>query len=205
MIRVSPTRMELLKLKKKQITAVRGHKLLKDKLDELIRLLIIAVKDITVLRKKIDAELTEVKSYIGFAGYSTFPEAVNYAIMTSRNDFIIEVDYEQLLNFKIPKFKILSPGGMSNTYGFAQTSAALDFALTKFNTTAAGIIRLAEKEKKTQMICDEIEKTRRRVNALEYILIPEIEETVKYIKMKIDELERNKHTQLMRIKDVVRS
>lgn len=201
---ISPTRMELLRLKKRLSIAIRGHKLLKNKLDELIRIMLALVKDTLELRKKTDDKFAEANRYMAVAGSSTSTEILNAALMVSERRIKIDLKYRQIFNIKVPEFSAQSIKG-SGSYGFAQTSAGLDFALEIFDKTVKQLIELSEKEKKVQLIGDEIQKTRRRVNALEYILIPNIKETLKYITMKLEERERDNQTQLMRVKDVVRA
>ena len=201
---ISPTRMELMRLKKRLSIAIRGHKLLKNKLDELIRIMLTLVKDALQLRKKTDDKFAEANRYMAVAGSSTSPETLNAALMVSEKKLKIDLKYRQIFNIKVPEFSARSTQGPSS-YGFAQTSVGLDFALEIFDKTVKQLIELSEKEKKIQLIGDEIQKTRRRVNALEYILIPNIEETLKYIRMKLEERERDNQTQLMRVKDVVRA
>ena len=201
---ISPTRMELMRLKKRLSIAIRGHKLLKNKLDELIRIMLTLVKDALQLRKKTDDKFAEANRYMAVAGSSTSPETLNAALMVSEKKLKIDLKYRQIFNIKVPEFSARSTKGPSS-YGFAQTSVGLDFALEIFDKTVKQLIELSEKEKKIQLLSDEIQKTRRRVNALEYILIPNIEETLKYIRMKLEERERDNQTQLMRVKDVVRA
>lgn len=201
---ISPTRMELMRLKKRLSIAIRGHKLLKNKLDELIRIMLTLVKDALQLRKKTDDKFAEANRYMAVAGSSTSPKTLNAALMVSERRMKIDLKYRQIFNIKVPEFSVRSTKGLSS-YGFAQTSVGLDFALEIFDKTVKQLIELSEKEKKIQLIGDEIQKTRRRVNALEYILIPNIKETLKYIRMKLEERERDNQTQLMRVKDVVRA
>ena len=204
LIDVSPTRMELLRLKKRLAIAVRGHKLLKDKLDEFIRIMLILIKEVDGLRREIDEKISEANRYIILAGNLTFPEALSSAMMVSEKKIHIEVSHKQILNIRVPLFLTESTGGY-RSYGFAQASAGLDYALNIFDQAREKLIELSEKERSIQLVADEIQKTRRRVNALEYILIPNIEETIKYITMKLEEHERNNQTQLMRVKDIIRA
>ena len=201
---VSPTRMELLKLKKKLSIAQRGHKLLKDKLDEFVRQLLNLVKDLEQLRNDISKDYSSASKYFNFAKNSLFEESVITALSVSNMTLNLETTCRQMLNIKIPQFKITSNQYM-RSFGFLHSSIALDISLEKFSLIMEKIILLSEKEKAVQLMADEIQKTRRRVNALEYILIPNIEETIKHITMKLDENERNNQTQLMRIKDVLRA
>ncbi len=202
---VSPTRMELLRLKKRRAIAVRGHKLLKDKLDEFVRQLLALVKEVAGMRKNIDSMLRESREYLSLAGAATFPESVTAALSASEKTKFITVTMKQILNIRVPEYAVNEAAGAGRGYGFAQTSVGIDTSLEKFEDASREIIRLAEKEKAIQMIAEEIQKTRRRVNALEYILIPNLEETIQFISMKLEEHERNTKTQLMRIKDVVRA
>jgi len=201
---VSPTRMELLKQKKKLVIARRGHKLLKDKLDELVRIMIILVKDVAKLRESADAEVMKSRSYLDFAGAAAFPESVVEAVSMCDSEIEIEISFRPLLNLRIPEFFIREKPPLP-VYGASQTASALDESFEIFSAALELFITLASKEKEIRMVAEEIEKTRRRVNALEYILIPDITETIKFITMKIEETERNTLVRLMRIKDVVRA
>lgn len=201
---VSPTRMELLQLKKRHTIAKRGHKLLKDKLDELIRIMLLRVKEFKELKKGINKSLEEVNRYMTLASHSVFPEALTGALMTSDRKPAIRVVYSQLLNLNVPKFIVESAQPVRN-YGFVQTSEGLDHALVIFDPVLKDLIALSQHEKTILLIADEIRKTKRRVNALEYILIPNMKETINFITMKLNEQERNRQTQLMRIKEVLRA
>lgn len=202
---VSPTRMELLKLRRKLAIAQRGHKLLKDKLDELVRIMISLVKEVTDLRDSTDMEMRKSMRLMNFAGFSTFPESASAAMSAPDTALEVEMTMTPLLNLRIPRFSI--PGDPSAHRGtsFAQTPAALDESAELFAGALKMLAELAAKEKEIRLVADEIEKTRRRVNALEYILIPGISESIKFISMKIEETERNTLVRLMRIKDIVRA
>ncbi len=202
---VSPTRMELLKLKRKLGMAKRGHQLLKDKLDELVRIMIILVNEAARLRPEADRLILGSRALMDFAGYSTFHEAGIAAMYSPGGGPEVETALRPLLNLRIPHFKIPGENFSPPLYGFAQTTAALDESSELFADAVKKLIELAAKEKEIMMVADEIEKTRRRVNALEYILIPDISETIKFISMKIEETERNTLVRLMRIKDIVRA
>lgn len=201
---ISPTRMELLCLRKRHAIAKRGHKLLKDKLDEFIRIMLDQVKQIAELKKSLDKKLEEANRYMTLSSYATFPEAVTGALLTTDRKLGVGVTYRQILNISVPELSVRQ-GERSRSYGFVQTSVGLDHALAVFNQALKELIALAQHEKTIQMIADEIRKTRRRVNALEYILIPNIEETVQFISLKLNEQERNRQAQLMRIKEVIRA
>ena len=201
---VSPTRMELMKLKKRLTISKRGHKLLKDKLDEFVRQLLLIIKEIEELRKFVDDELFKARAHMNIASSYAFPEALHSALSVSEDKIFITTELKQLLNVKIPQFKI-EPQEHFHSYGFVHTSSTTDSAIAIFKDIMPDIIKISEKEKAIEIIADEIEKTRRRVNALEYILIPNVEETIKYIKMRLDENERDNQTQLMRVKEIVRN
>jgi len=201
---VSPTRMELLRLKKKNTIAKRGHKLLKDKLDEFVRLILILVKQSFLLREEVEKKISEADMYLALSRYAVFPEAMESVLVLPGKDVRISIIFRQLLNLKVPEFALHDYTGWARTYSHSYTSCGLDKALQIYDTVIEKIIELSEIEKRIMMISEEIMKTRRRVNALEYILIPNIGETIRYISMKLDEQERNTQAQLMRIKDVVR-
>jgi V/A-type H+-transporting ATPase subunit D len=202
---VSPTRMELLKLRKKLVIAKRGHKLLKDKLDELVRIMIALVNEGGGLRERSDMELLQSMRLMNFAGAASFPESVAAALHEADKPLEIEIVMAPLLNLRIPRFEFKEEPETQIISGAAQTSAALDESAEVFSSALKMLLELAAKEKEIRMVADEMEKTRRRVNALEYILIPGITEKIKFISMKIEETERNTMVRLMRIKDIVRA
>ncbi len=204
MIEVHPTRMELLRLKKRTALAKRGHKLLKDKQDELMRQLMILIKGIKELRQEVERELQRTVSRFLFARASMDPEAVEEAFLLPKKTVILEVSRKNVMNVKAPVFEEKIEGEILS-YGFATTTGELDTALLALDRVLEKVFELAEKEKTLQLLADEIERTRRRVNALEYVLIPELEETVKYITMKLSEMERADLARLMRIKEIVRA
>ena len=198
------TRMQLLYLKRRGKVARRGHKLLKDKQDELMRRILEFVYRIRELRLRIEEELRSAFGYFYFASSKQAPKATDEALLAVTKSIDIEYSVERILNLKIPKFseKI---SGWSIGYGFLSTSGDLDLALLKIDQLIARLLELAELEKTLELLATEIEKTRRRVNALEYILIPAIDETVKFINLKLSEMERGDLTRLMRVKEIVRS
>lgn len=202
---VSPTRMELLKLRKKLVIAKRGHKLLKDKLDELVRVMILLVREVGGLRERSDTELLKSLRLMNFAGGVSFPESVSAALHAADTLLEINMVMTPLLNLRIPHVELKHNDAVQRLPGAAQTSFALDESIEVFDAALKMLLELAAKEKEIRMVADEIEKTRRRVNALEYILIPGITEKIKFISMKIEETERNTLVRLMRIKDIVRA
>jgi len=200
---IPPTRMQLLRLKRRGSIARRGHKLLKDKQDELMRRILELVTRIRDARLRIEEELKSAFGYFYFASSKQGQKATDEALLAATKH--IEIDYtaERVLNLKIPKFNKRISGGMIG-YGFLTTSGDLDLALLKIDKLISRLLELAELEKALELLASEIEKTRRRVNALEYILIPSIDETIKFINLKLAEMERGDLTRLMRVKDIVR-
>jgi len=203
-IDVSPTRMEMLKLKKRLNVARRGHKLLKDKLEELIQRMLELVRSIRELREGVNSGLAAANTLMASARGKQFPGSVETALSASNRQVDISISQKRILSLTVPVFTIETRGRLYE-YGFTQTSVNLDDAVKSFDEILEKIIALAEKEKTIELMAEEILKTRRRVNALEYVLIPSIETTIRYISMKLDEQERNTQMQLMRIKDIIRA
>lgn len=200
---IPPTRMQLLRLKRRGVIARRGHKLLKDKQDELMRQILALVSKIKDLRLKIEEELRRAFGYFYFASSKQAPKATDEALLATTKTIDIDYVAERILNLKIPKFTKKISGGLIG-YGFMTTSGDLDLALLKIDQLISRLLELAELEKTLELLATEIEKTRRRVNALEYILIPSIDETIKFINLKLSEMERGDLTRLMRVKEIVR-
>ena len=205
-LNVNPTRMELSKLKKKLVSAQRGHKLLKDKRDELMRQFMILIKEDRQLRTEVEAAIAEADRYMAVAGSVMQREALETALMLPKQEVELEVSEKNVMSVYIPEFKPKYRSGDTNdiySYGMAFTSIDLDGAVSALSSVFPKMIRLAEVEKACQLMADEIEKTRRRVNALEHIMIPDYEETIKFITMKLSENERSTTTSLMKVKDMV--
>jgi len=200
---IPPTRMQLLRLKRRGVIAQRGHKLLKDKQDELMRQILDLVNRIRELRLKIEDELRSAFGYFYFASSKQTPKATDEALLATTKTIDIDYTVKRILNLKVPKFSRKISGGLIG-YGFLSTSGDLDLALLKIDQLIIRLLELAELEKTIELLSTEIEKTRRRVNALEYILIPSIDETIKFINLKLSEIERGDLTRLMRVKDIVR-
>jgi V/A-type H+-transporting ATPase subunit D len=195
--------MELLGLKKRTILAKRGHKLLKDKQDELMRRILELLKTLKELREKVEKELEFAIKRFLFARSSMEPEEVEMNFLLPAKKLSIETERRKFLNVEVPIFKEIISGNI-HCYGFTTTSCELDLSLMALDKVIKEIIKLAELNKALELLAIEIEKTRRRVNALEYVLIPALEETVKYIQMKLSEMERGNLSRLMRIKEIVR-
>ena len=210
-IRVNPTRMELNRLKKRLKMAQRGHKLLKDKRDELIRQFLILVRKNKDLREHIEEELSAAFSKFLLARAVMPSENLEEALMYPTKKLSLEISKQNIMSVYAPKFvwaEEESGRGEDSSiypYGFVDTSAELDISIETLSDILPRLMELAEVEKAVQLLAEEIEKTRRRVNALEYVLIPKLEGTIKYITMKLEENERGALTRLMKIKDVVRA
>jgi len=200
---VNPTRMELLKLKKRLILARRGHRLLKDKQDELMRNFLSLIEEIKELRLTVEIELFQAYGSFLIARLTMGREFLDEALMFSQLETNLEVTYVPLMNLRIPRYRLNIEGDYFS-YGLLTTSMELDRALKRYRELIPKMVELAEKERELEMLSYEIERTRRRVNALEHILIPNIFETISYISMKLEELERSNLTRLMKIKDIVR-
>lgn len=200
---VNPTRMELLKLKKRLILARRGHRLLKDKQDELMRNFLSLIEEIKELRLTVEIELFQAYESFLIARLTMGREFLDEALMFSQLETNLEVTYVHLMNLRIPRYRLNIEGDYFS-YGLLTTSMELDRALKRYRELIPKMVELAEKERELEMLSYEIERTRRRVNALEHILIPNIFETISYISMKLEELERSNLTRLMKIKDIVR-
>ncbi|MBR0467083.1 MAG: V-type ATP synthase subunit D [Clostridia bacterium] len=205
-LNVNATRMELTNLKRKLNTARRGHKLLKDKRDELMRRFLDTVKENLALRLKVEEGIKSANNYMAIAGSVMQPQVLSTALMLPKQEVRIDVSEKNVMSVMIPEFKTEFKSKNSEdiySYGYAFTSGELDGAVSAISSVFTDMIKLAEIEKSCQLMADEIEKTRRRVNALEHVMIPRYEETIRYISMKLDENERSTTTRLMKIKDMM--
>jgi V/A-type H+-transporting ATPase subunit D len=195
--------MQLLRLKKRLAIARRGHKLLKDKQEELMRRILGLIGDIRAHREKVERETARILSRFAVARAAYGAENLDVAVMRPSKKVAVSVATKNIMNVKVPVFtKEIS--GRTRCYGFAATSGELDFALRALDGLLDSLLILAEKEKSLELLADEMEKTRRRVNALEFVLIPNIQETVKFINLKLAEAERGDLTRLMRVKEIIR-
>jgi len=201
---VNATRMELLNLKKRILIARRGHKLLKDKRDELIRQFLEMIKGYRPLREQMEEKLSHAFQGFIFARTTMSAKAVEESLLGSKEKADLVVGSQPIMNIRVPTFKLSGQPDVF-CYGFAETSADLDRSLSLFAEALPLMVKVAEVERKIEMLTDEIERTRRRVNALEYVFIPDLEETIKHITMRLSEMERSFLTSLMKIKDIVRS
>ena len=198
---VNPPRMELARLKKKRLMAVRGHKLLKDKRDELMKRFIAMVEENKVLREKVETGLRKANQRFLLAKSEMSDEAINVALLAPKQSVSIEVSSKNIMSVNVPQFDYKTRTADSNdiySYGLAFTSSSLDEAVKSLSAVFEDMLKLAEVEKACQLLADEIEKTRRRVNALEYVVIPQAESGIRYISMKLDENERSAQARLMK-------
>ncbi len=204
-LNVNPTRMELTKLKKRLATARRGHKLLKDKRDELMKRFIELIKQNQELRLGMEQKAAECSRAFVMAGAVTSPEELSQALAYPSCSVEVQVSDKNIMGVTVPEFTYSVKEGSNDPYcyGFVNTCADLDSAVVKMNELLPVLLKLAGTEKAAQLLACEIEHTRRRVNALEYIMIPQLEETIKYITMKMEENERGNITRLMKVKDMV--
>ena len=203
---VIPTRMELTRLKRKLVTARKGHKLLKDKRDELMRQFLIMVRENRELRENVEKGIAEAYRGFELARSSMSDEAVRVAFMAPKQRVSIGVSYKNIMSVNVPEYTFDTRTGNSAdmfSYGFAFTSADLDDAVQQLSGVFEQMLKLAQTEKSCQLMAAEIEKTRRRVNALEHVMIPQLEEDIKFISMKLDENERSSQIRLMKVKDMM--
>ncbi len=203
-INCNPTRMELRRLKTRLKTAVRGHKLLKDKSDETIRQFMILIKENKKLREEIEGELTgSLKSFL-LASAMNSREVIEEAVAMASSTVTLESSSHNIMGISAPLISILDSHSTDlYPYSFATVSEELDSSIATLSTLLAKIVKLAEVEKTCNMLADEIEKNRRRVNALEYVMVPELEETIKYITMKLEENDRANTIRLMKVKSMI--
>ncbi len=203
---INPNRMELLKLKKQLVTARRGHKLLKDKRDELMRQFLDVIRQNQALRRRVEALLAGASRQMVLARAVMMPQVLETALLAGRASLTLSVDTRNITSVNVPVFTapFALSGSLENLpYGLASVAGELDQAVTALNQALPAMIELAEVEKTAQLLADEIEKTRRRVNSLEYVLIPELKDAIRSITMKMDENERGNLTRLMKVKDMI--
>ncbi len=203
---VTPTRMVLNQLKGRLKTARRGHKLLKDKRDELMRQFMDIVKLNKQLREKVEEGLTGAFASLQVASAIMSPEMLEQALLYPRQSVELGLKYKNVMSVNVPLYSFSTKNNDPSEiypYGFAQTSGELDDALDKMARVFEDMLQLAQVEKTMQLLAEEIEKTRRRVNALEYVMIPELEENIKYITMKLEENENSTKVRLLKVKEMV--
>ena len=203
---INPTRMELTRLKGRLKTAQRGHKLLKDKRDELMKQFMDVVRENRALRKRVEEGLMRAHGSFTVAAALMSPEMLEQSLLYPKQSVELDMTFQNIMSVNVPQyhFKTRSDNaGEVYPYGYAATSGELDTAVEALSEVFQDMLRLAEIEKTSQLLAEEIEKTRRRVNALEYVKIPQMEEAIKYISMKLDENERSNTIRLMKVKDMI--
>ena len=205
-VTVSPTRMELTRLKGKLRTAQRGHKLLKDKRDELMKQFLDTVREVRALRAEVEADLMAVHGSFTVASALMSAQSIQQALMYPKQSVELTMGTQNIMSVNVPVYhfetKTKSDADIY-PYGFADTSGELDDAVDALGKVFRKMLKLAQIEKAAQLMAEEIEKTRRRVNALEYVMIPNTQESIRYITMKLDENDRATTTRLMKVKDMI--
>lgn len=201
---VNSTRMELRRLKTRLKTATRGHKLLKDKSDEMIRQFMVYVRENKRLREEIEAELSIALKGFTLARAVSSNAVIEEAVMMPATKAEISLSSDNVMSVEVPSISVVEHEGQDKyPYSFDTVTSELDASIGTLSTLLVKLVKLAEVEKTCNMLADEIEKNRRRVNALEYVMIPQIEETIKYINMKLDENERASTIRLMKVKSMI--
>lgn len=199
---IVPTRMELTKTKKKLVTATRGHKLLKNKRDELMRQFLEMINECSTLRQSVEKRLDECNKAFIAARAEMSSQAVNTALCTSKQELQIDAKIKNVMSVNIPELKLISYNN-TPSYGTAFTAEALDIAAEKLRSIFPDMLKLAQMEHSCRLMADEIERTRRRVNALEHVTIPTAQSDIRYIEMKLSENERANQIRLMKVKDMM--
>ncbi len=205
-LNVNPTRMMLTTLKRRLVTAVRGHKLMKDKRDELMKGFLELARANKSLREEVELRLQDVYASFSVANAVMSREGLEEALMLPKQGVNISVGGKNVMSVDVPVFNFETTAEDPTDiypYGYAATSGELDSAIGELSSVFPLMLELAAKEKEAQMLAAELERTRRRVNALEYVKIPQLQMTIKYIVMKLDENERGNQTRLMKVKDMI--
>ena len=203
---ITPTRMVLNQLKNRLKTAMRGHKLLKDKRDELMRQFMDVVRQNKELRARVEAGLSAANARMTVASGVMSQEMLEQALLYPRQSVELSVSFRNVMSVNVPRYSFTTQNTDPSDiypYGFAQTSGELDDALTSLAQVFEDMLELAQVEKSMQLMAQEIEKTRRRVNALEYVMIPDLQNNIKYITMKLEENDLNTKVRLMKVKEMV--
>jgi V/A-type H+-transporting ATPase subunit D len=203
LLKINPNRMELLRLKKRLVVAKRGYKLLKDKRDALIQVFVRLARESNTVREELEERL--LKCYIIFSNASSLMSrmALEETLMFPKAKSGAEVSFKNVMSVDVPQYKYKFEGKYYS-YSLVSTTAELDGALKKYHEILPLMLRVAELDKSVTLLANEIEKTRRRVNALEYVIIPDLEETINFITMKLDEMARSTNSAIMRIKEIIR-
>ena len=204
-LNVNPTRMEMTRLKRQLKTATRGHKLLKDKLDELMKQFLEIVRENKRLREEAETALEQAYQNFIIARAVMSESTLAEALLIPQQAVSVRVKKRNIMSVHVPVFDFQKEEGSGDIYPYGTpfTSGELDHAMNAFSDAMEPLLRLAESEKTAQLLAQEIEHTRRRVNALENVMIPNYQETIKFIAMKLEENERASTTRLMKVKDMV--
>lgn len=203
LLAVNPNRMELLKLKRRLTLARRGYKLLKDKRDALIQKFIILVQENRKVREEFEKKMIDCMNDFLIASSSMGNIDLEAIFLYPRREIKIKTTFKNIMSVQVPHYEIIEKGDLY-TYGMTQTNPELDNAIKKYKEIIPLMVKMAELDKTIVLLTEEIEKTRRRVNALEYVMIPNLEDTIKFITMKLDEMARSNNSALMRIKEMIR-
>lgn len=203
-INVNPTRMELNKLKGRLKTATRGHKLLKDKTDEMVRRFTVIIRENKALRDEVEKDVAGLLSQFSVARSLMSKSDVALAFSMPSVSVQLECDKANIMSVKVPSLQLVENRSESKfPYGFASVTSEADYSVELVGKVLFKLVKLAEIEKITAMLADEIEKGKRRVNALEHVMIPNLQETIKYISMKLEENDRSSRTRLMKVKSMM--
>ncbi len=205
-INVNPTRQELTRLKARLKTSIRGHKLLKDKRDELMKQFMDVVRENRALRARVEESLMKAHASFTVASAVMSSEAMQQALLYPKQSVELDMTFKNIMSVNVPEYHFKTRNddpGEIYPYGFAATSGELDTAVDALSQVFQDMLKLAQIEKASQLLAEEIEKTRRRVNALEYVKIPQMQEAIKYISMKLEENERANTIRLMKVKDMI--
>ena len=205
-INVNPTRQELTRLKGRLRTSIRGHKLLKDKRDELMKQFMDVVRENRALRQKVEAALMKAHGSFTVASAVMSSEMLEQSLLYPKQSVELDMSFQNVMSVNVPEYHFKTKSddaGEIYPYGFATTSGELDDAVNALSGVFQDMLRLAQIEKTSQLLAEEIEKTRRRVNALEYVMIPNTQEAIRYINMKLDENDRATTIRLMKVKDMI--
>ena len=203
-LNVNPTRMELKKLKNRLKTAKRGHKLLKDKTDEMVRRFSSIIRENKALREEVEKDVSGVLAQFSVARSLMSDKDINLIFSMPSVSVELECEKGNVMSVPVPKLSLTEKRSNDKyPYSFIDVTSEADYSVALMGKVLYKLIKLAEVEKTAIMLADEIEKSKRRVNALEYVMIPNIEETIKYITMKLEENDRSSRTRLMKVKSML--
>ncbi len=204
-LNVNPTRMELKRLQGRLKTASRGYELLKDKTDEMVRQFILIAKQNKQLREEVEKALQSVLRNFSFAKSILDDQVVHEAFIMPSKSITLTAESSKIMNVSVPHLRVQEQGENSLPYSFLTVTDEMDSVILTLNKLLSKMVMLAQVEKTCNMLADEIEKNKRRVNALENIMIPQMKETIKYITMKLDENERAATVRLMKVKSIIQN